>query len=116
MPPVSHLQGTDIRGTHIENLNIGTAVDSSTNVDTLLLTTRQGDTAFTNLCEVTVGEEFQVRIQARVGNGLPVPIRIKRSTEANVIADGSILQTVQYNLKHGARGHTHLNPRVLRTI
>jgi len=72
-------------------LNVSTIIDSSANVDTLLLTTGQGDTTFTHLCEVTVGEELQVGIQARVGNGLPIPVGIERLTEANVLADGGIL-------------------------
>ena len=50
----------DLRGTHIENLNVGTTVDGSANVDPLLLTTRQGNTALADLCEVAVGEQFQV--------------------------------------------------------
>jgi len=81
----------ELSNTHIENLNVGTTVDSSANVDTLLLTARQGDTTLTDLREVTVWEELQVRIQARVKNGLPIPARIERPTEANVVADGGVL-------------------------
>jgi len=76
-------------------LNVGTAIDCPANVDTLFLTTRQGNTAFTDLCEVTVGEELQVCIQARVGNGLPIPVRIERPTEANVLADGGVLRLIE---------------------
>ena len=52
------------RDTHIEDLNVGATVDGSANVDTLFLTTRQRDTTLTDLCEVAVGEELQVRVQA----------------------------------------------------
>jgi hypothetical protein len=82
------------KGTHIENLNISTAVDGSTDVDTLLLTTGQGDTTFADLCEIAVGEELQVRIKARVGNHLPVPLGLERSTKTNIFTDGSVLQSV----------------------
>ena len=83
------------RDTYIEDLNVSPTVDSSANVDTLLLTTRQRDTTFTDLREVAVGEELQVRVQARVGNGLPIPVGIESSTEANVLADGGVLQSDQ---------------------
>jgi hypothetical protein len=88
------LQRADERGTHVKNLNIGTAIDGSADVDALLLTTRQGDATFADLCEVTVGEELQVGTQTRVGNGLPIPIRIKRLAEADVLADRGILQSI----------------------
>ena len=77
--------------THIEDLNICTTVDSSADIDTLRLTTGQGDATLADLCEVAVGKQLQVRIQTRVGNGLPIPIRIESSTEANVLADGGVL-------------------------
>jgi hypothetical protein len=88
------LKRADERGTHVKNLNVGTAIDGSANVDTLLLTTRQGDATFADLSEVTVGEELQVGIQTRVVNGLPIPIRLERLTEANVLADGGILRSI----------------------
>ena len=92
MHSVNKLQKTSVRGAHIENLNIGTTVDGSTNVDRLLLTTGQGDATSANLREIAVGKELQVRIQARVGDGLPVPLGFERFTEAHVITDGGVLR------------------------
>ena len=79
---------------YIENLDIGTTVNGSADVYTLLLTARQGDSTFTNLREVTIGEELQIRFQARVGNRLPISVRIERPTKANVLADRGVLQSV----------------------
>ena len=81
-------------GTYVENLYIGGSVDGSADVDALFLAPGQGDTSFADLCEVTVGEEFQVCVQARVRDSLPIPIRVERSTEANVFANCGVLQTV----------------------
>ena len=52
---------------------------------------------FTDLREVSIWEERQVQIQARVGNGLPspIPVGIERLAETNVIADGSVLESVR---------------------
>ena len=82
----------DLRGTHIENLNVGSTVDGSANVDTLLLAARQRSTTLTDLGEVAIGEEIQVGIQARVGNCSPVSVRVERSTETDVLTNGSVLQ------------------------
>lgn len=84
----------DPRGTHVKDLDIGAAIDGPADVDTLFLTTRQGDTAFTDLGEVTVREELQVGVQARVGDGLPIPIGIEIPAEANVLTDSGVLQPV----------------------
>ena len=93
MSLVSGFLDTDVRNTHIKDLDIGTTVDSSAHIDTLLLAARQGDTTLADLCEVAIGEQFQVQIQTRVGNRLPVSVRIKWSTEANILADRSVLQS-----------------------
>lgn len=93
--PRQHATGNrSRRRPHVENLDVRAAIDSATNVDTLLLTAGQGDTALADLCEVAVGKEAQIGIQARVGNRLPIPVRIKITTEADVLADGGVLRSV----------------------
>ena len=53
---IGYAQQKDLAVTHIEDLNVGTTVDSSTYADALFLTAGQRYTALADLCEVTVWE------------------------------------------------------------
>ena len=47
----------------VHEYDVGIEVNSSGNVKTLLLTTRDGNTTFTNLRHITVGEHINIRLK-----------------------------------------------------
>ena len=81
------------KATHIEYLNVRVTVDCTTDVEALLLTTRERDTLLADFRHVTIGQHVKIGFEAGIANSLPVPLLLERSAEADVLPDCRVLHT-----------------------
>ena len=75
----------------VQQHDITTKVSSTSQVQTLALTTRQVDTTQTSLAHVTLRQDLQVQLQTTVMDDLGILLLIEGSTKQNVITQGQVL-------------------------
>jgi len=95
---------------YIEDLNLGIGINGTTDTKALLLTTRKRDSLqivkiesyqcrfaylFSNFRQVAIRKHVEVRLQARVADGLPILFLIPCLTKSNVFPNSSVLQQSQ---------------------
>ena len=121
----------------IENLDVVVTVDGTTDIEPLLLPTTERYTLcanvsserverhimhrksylLTNLRQVAVGQDLQIRLQAGVTYRFPVPLLFKGSPKADVLTNGRVLyQLVSAENENDERISTNLDPRTLWAI
>src|SRR5450759_5489728 len=81
----------DSRKWVVHENNLGIEVDCTSDVQTLFLTSRNGDTSLTNLRLVTMGKHFEIRSQSAGIDNLVIPFLVKWSAKDNVLFHGCVL-------------------------